>query len=154
MRRSATLAASWCVWCALAFASLCISAPAARADQVALKNGDRLTGTIVKSDGKTLLRRAKLEAQQSRFVRRALHRLPQRKRPRPISFPVRRHRRHQAKGLAKLASHRKRPLPKQSPPRPKVQRRTPLHRPTPNLRQRRLLATNFLGSCNPERTKT
>jgi hypothetical protein len=25
------------------------------ADQVVLKNGDRLTGTIVKSDGKTLL---------------------------------------------------------------------------------------------------
>jgi sRNA-binding regulator protein Hfq len=36
-------------------ASLLAFAPAARADQVALKNGDRLTGTIVKSDGKTLL---------------------------------------------------------------------------------------------------
>src|ERR1700758_868285 len=33
----------------------CVSAPVASADQVTLKNGDRLTGTIVKSDGKTLL---------------------------------------------------------------------------------------------------
>jgi sRNA-binding regulator protein Hfq len=46
------LAASWCVWI---LALLCISAPAARADQVTLKNGDRLTGTIVRSDGKSLL---------------------------------------------------------------------------------------------------
>jgi putative salt-induced outer membrane protein len=52
VRRSATLVASWCVW---AFALLCISAPAVMADQVTLKNGDRLTGTIVKSDGKCLL---------------------------------------------------------------------------------------------------
>src|SRR3979411_2173440 len=52
VRRSAILAASWCVWM---FASLCAGVPAARADQVTLKNGDRLTGTIVKSDGKTLL---------------------------------------------------------------------------------------------------
>jgi putative salt-induced outer membrane protein YdiY len=34
---------------------LCLLAVGARADQVTLKNGDRLTGTIVKSDAKTLL---------------------------------------------------------------------------------------------------
>jgi putative salt-induced outer membrane protein YdiY len=34
---------------------LCVCATAALADQVSLKNGDRLTGTIVKSDAKTLL---------------------------------------------------------------------------------------------------
>ena len=34
---------------------LCVCASAAFADQVTLKNGDRLTGTIVKSDTKTLL---------------------------------------------------------------------------------------------------
>jgi small nuclear ribonucleoprotein (snRNP)-like protein len=34
---------------------LCLTAGAARADQVTLKNGDRLTGTIVKSDAKTLI---------------------------------------------------------------------------------------------------
>jgi len=34
---------------------LCVSASAVLADQVTLKNGDRLTGTIVKSDAKTLL---------------------------------------------------------------------------------------------------
>jgi len=34
---------------------LCVCASAALADQVTLKNGDRLTGTIVKSDAKTLL---------------------------------------------------------------------------------------------------
>lgn len=34
---------------------LCVYASAALADQVTLKNGDRLTGTIVKSDTKTLL---------------------------------------------------------------------------------------------------
>ena len=34
---------------------LCLLAMSAMADQVTLKNGDRLTGTIVKSDGKTLL---------------------------------------------------------------------------------------------------
>jgi len=34
---------------------LCLCATAALADQVTLKNGDRLTGTIVKSDAKTLL---------------------------------------------------------------------------------------------------
>ena len=35
--------------------SLCVFAAAARADQVSLKNGDRLTGTIIKSDEKALL---------------------------------------------------------------------------------------------------
>jgi putative salt-induced outer membrane protein YdiY len=34
---------------------LCLLAVSARADQVTLKNGDRLTGTIVKSDAKTML---------------------------------------------------------------------------------------------------
>lgn len=34
---------------------LCVSAIAASADQVTFKNGDRLSGTIVKSDSKTLL---------------------------------------------------------------------------------------------------
>jgi putative salt-induced outer membrane protein YdiY len=34
---------------------LCLSATAAAADQLTLKNGDRLSGTIVKSDAKTLL---------------------------------------------------------------------------------------------------
>lgn len=34
---------------------LCVCAASALADQVTLKNGDRLTGTIVKSDSKTLL---------------------------------------------------------------------------------------------------
>ena len=34
---------------------LCLLAASAMADQVTLKNGDRLTGTIVKSDAKTLL---------------------------------------------------------------------------------------------------
>ena len=51
MRRSAILAASVCVLAAFG----CVFVSAARADQVTLKNGDRLTGTIVKSDGKTLL---------------------------------------------------------------------------------------------------
>jgi hypothetical protein len=46
--RSATLAASWCVWVLVSFCI--VVAPPARADQVTLKNGDRLTGTIVKSD--------------------------------------------------------------------------------------------------------
>jgi putative salt-induced outer membrane protein len=36
-------------------AAICVFAGAIRADQVTLKNGDRLTGTIVKSDDKTLL---------------------------------------------------------------------------------------------------
>jgi putative salt-induced outer membrane protein len=36
-------------------ALLCVLASAAWADQVTLKNGDRLTGTVVESDGKTLL---------------------------------------------------------------------------------------------------
>jgi len=34
---------------------LCLCATAAQADQLTLKNGDRLTGSIVKSDAKTLL---------------------------------------------------------------------------------------------------
>lgn len=34
---------------------LAIACPGLRADQVTLKNGDRMTGTIVKSDGKTLV---------------------------------------------------------------------------------------------------
>jgi hypothetical protein len=34
---------------------LCLFAGSVVADQVTLKNGDRLTGTIVKSDAKTLL---------------------------------------------------------------------------------------------------
>lgn len=50
MRRSAILRASLCVWVSIFLFTL-----AASADQVTLKNGDRLTGTIVKSDGKTLL---------------------------------------------------------------------------------------------------
>ena len=51
MRRSAILAATVCV--AAVFS--CVLVSAARADQVTLKNGDRLTGTIVQSDSKTLL---------------------------------------------------------------------------------------------------
>lgn len=40
----------------LLFALMCVvCVSAAKADQVTLKNGDRLTGTIVSSDGKTLL---------------------------------------------------------------------------------------------------
>jgi putative salt-induced outer membrane protein len=50
VRRSAILRASLCVWVSIFLFTL-----AASADQVTLKNGDRLTGTIVKSDGKTLL---------------------------------------------------------------------------------------------------
>ena len=44
MRRAVLLSG---IWCALAMVS--------RADQVTLKNGDRITGTIVKSDGKTMV---------------------------------------------------------------------------------------------------
>lgn len=51
MHRSANLIAWLCVLAALS----CIFVAAANADQVTLKNGDRITGTIVKSDGKTLL---------------------------------------------------------------------------------------------------
>jgi putative salt-induced outer membrane protein len=50
VRRSAILTASLCVW-----ASVFLFTLDASADQVTLKNGDRLTGTIVKSDGKSLL---------------------------------------------------------------------------------------------------
>jgi putative salt-induced outer membrane protein YdiY len=39
----------------LAFVFVCVCATGAPADQVTLKNGDRLTGNIVKSDAKTLL---------------------------------------------------------------------------------------------------
>ena len=39
----------------LSVISLLLAAFAARADQVVLKNGDRLTGKIVSGDGKTLL---------------------------------------------------------------------------------------------------
>jgi putative salt-induced outer membrane protein len=39
---------------------MCVLACAIRADQVTLKNGDRLTGTIVKSDDKTLLIKTEL----------------------------------------------------------------------------------------------
>jgi len=50
VRRSAILTASLCVW-----ASIFLLTLDASADQVTLKNGDRLTGRIVKSDGKSLL---------------------------------------------------------------------------------------------------
>jgi len=50
VRRSVILSTSLCVW-----GSVFLFTLAASADQVTLKNGDRLTGTIVKSDGKTLL---------------------------------------------------------------------------------------------------
>jgi putative salt-induced outer membrane protein YdiY len=50
VRRSAILTASLCAW-----ASIFLFTLSASADQVTLKNGDRLTGTIVKSDGKSLL---------------------------------------------------------------------------------------------------
>lgn len=61
MHRSAKLAASLCVLvlklavslCVLVL--LCVLASVAKADQVTLKNGDRVSGTIVKSDGKTLV---------------------------------------------------------------------------------------------------
>lgn len=46
--------------CALLLALLCFFAGNLRADQVILKNGDRLTGTIVKSDDKTLLIKTEL----------------------------------------------------------------------------------------------
>jgi putative salt-induced outer membrane protein YdiY len=39
---------------------LCVLGVSARADQVTLKNGDRLTGTIVKSDAKTMLIKTEL----------------------------------------------------------------------------------------------
>lgn len=49
MRRSVILAGAWCV--------LALNA---RADQVTLKNGDRLTGSIVKADEKTMLIKTEL----------------------------------------------------------------------------------------------
>jgi putative salt-induced outer membrane protein len=44
-----------CLWSAITLCALCVSA-----DQVNLKNGDRLTGKIVKSDGKVLLMKSDL----------------------------------------------------------------------------------------------
>ena len=70
MRRSANSTAPWCVsansWVVFSFwakwffvATTCVfvlcGPGAARADQVTLKNGDRISGTVVKSDGKTLV---------------------------------------------------------------------------------------------------
>ena len=40
---------------AIVLVMVCVCAMVARADQVTLRNGDRLTGTIVKSDANTLL---------------------------------------------------------------------------------------------------
>jgi len=40
--------------------AICVFAVCAKADQITLKNGDRLTGTIVKSDDKTLLIKTEL----------------------------------------------------------------------------------------------
>ncbi|MGA2812180.1 MAG: DUF481 domain-containing protein [Candidatus Acidiferrum sp.] len=40
--------------------AVCVFAMAVRADQITLKNGDRLTGTVVKSDDKTLLIKTEL----------------------------------------------------------------------------------------------
>ena len=39
----------------LVFCTLLFGALAANAEQVTLKNGDKITGTVVKSDGKTLV---------------------------------------------------------------------------------------------------
>lgn len=50
MHRSAKLAASLCV-----LVLMCVLTSVAKGDQVTLKNGDRVSGTIVKSDGKTLV---------------------------------------------------------------------------------------------------
>ncbi|HWW18995.1 MAG TPA: hypothetical protein VNY81_10255, partial [Candidatus Saccharimonadales bacterium] len=61
MHRSAKLAASLCVLVLKLAVSLCVLelfcvlASVAKGDQVTLKNGDRVSGTIVKSDGKTLV---------------------------------------------------------------------------------------------------
>jgi hypothetical protein len=44
----------------IGLAAMCVFAVALRADQVTLKNGDRLTGAIVKCDGKTLLIKTEL----------------------------------------------------------------------------------------------
>ena len=51
----------------ICFALLCLLlvCAAARADQITLKNGDRITGTIIKSDGKTLVFRSDLVGQVS-----------------------------------------------------------------------------------------
>jgi hypothetical protein len=42
-----------------------LTAVSARANQVTLKNGDRLTGTIVKSDAKTMLIKTELAGEVS-----------------------------------------------------------------------------------------
>ena len=61
MHRSASLTVSLCVLALKLAASLCVLvllcglASVAKGDQVTLKNGDRLSGTIVTSDGKTLV---------------------------------------------------------------------------------------------------
>jgi putative salt-induced outer membrane protein YdiY len=61
VHRSAKLAASLCVLVLKLAVSLCVLelfcvlASVAKGDQVTLKNGDRVSGTIVKSDGKTLV---------------------------------------------------------------------------------------------------
>jgi putative salt-induced outer membrane protein YdiY len=44
----------------LLLAAMCVFAAVLRADQITLKNGDRLTGAIVKCDGKTLLIKTEL----------------------------------------------------------------------------------------------
>jgi putative salt-induced outer membrane protein len=48
---------------ALTFAALLVLCPSLFADQVVLKNGDRLTGTIEKSDAKTLLIKTQYEGE-------------------------------------------------------------------------------------------
>jgi hypothetical protein len=39
----------------LAIAAIVVLAPCAWADQITLKNGDRLTGDVIRSDAKTLV---------------------------------------------------------------------------------------------------
>ena len=46
--------------CLLLMLTMILLCPALFADQVSLKNGDRLTGTMVKSDAKTLVSRRML----------------------------------------------------------------------------------------------
>jgi len=47
---------------------LCFFAGSVMADQVTLKNGDRLTGTIVKSDGKTVLIKTEFAGEVTGFL--------------------------------------------------------------------------------------
>ncbi len=47
---------------------LCFFAGSVMADQVTLKNGDRLTGTIVKSNGKTLLIKTEFAGEVTGFL--------------------------------------------------------------------------------------